>query len=229
MPRTSPTSECMTTCEHLTLPDFARTGYQLTLWPEARPARTPAAPTPKAAASTGKERASSSSSSASSPSSDPVGLALRTHLGCALEELTGCSMNWRRSATPAGRSWWVLTTLERPTSASGSGSLLPTCIASELKRGVCDRRDRKQGRHLRYHLRTILTPTAKANLGCQSMKKWKGNWSSLSVGGGSHGTKLLARIYGWMMGYPPKWLDDKSKPTATPSCPKSQKPSDAQS
>lgn len=46
---------------------------------------------------------------------------------------------------------------------------------------------------------------------------------------GLSGTARLARIYGWMMGYPPGWLDDKSKPSETPSCPKSQKPSDAQS
>lgn len=53
---------------------------------------------------------------------DPLGCSLRTSLASALQQRTRCSLTWTRRATPAGRSWWVLTTLERPTEGSASGS-----------------------------------------------------------------------------------------------------------
>lgn len=54
---------------------------------------------------------------------DPDGSSLRMCLLSALAEQTGFSGTWRESVTPAGRSWWVLTILERPTAASECSSL----------------------------------------------------------------------------------------------------------
>ena len=53
---------------------------------------------------------------------DPFGCSLRTCLRSALAGLTTCSLRWRRKATPAGRSWWVLRLSERRTDGSGCGS-----------------------------------------------------------------------------------------------------------
>lgn len=52
----------------------------------------------------------------------PFGLLLKTSLRYELEALTGSSLTWRRAATPAGRSWWVLMTSEENTAANVSGS-----------------------------------------------------------------------------------------------------------
>jgi hypothetical protein len=40
---------------------------------------------------------------------------------CELEGLTGYSATWKRQATPAGRSWWVLMISVQATEGSGSG------------------------------------------------------------------------------------------------------------
>ena len=61
------------------------------------------------------------SSHASSEKSDPLGYLLRTSLASGLQQRTRCSLTWTRRATPAGRSWWVLTTLGRPTAGSACG------------------------------------------------------------------------------------------------------------
>jgi hypothetical protein len=55
-------------------------------------------------------------------SCDPVGYSLRTSLGSELTARTGCSVTWKRRATPAGRSWWVLAMSAPPTDATASGS-----------------------------------------------------------------------------------------------------------
>lgn len=53
---------------------------------------------------------------------DLVGSSLRTSIISIIRELTPFSAVWKKRVTPAGRSWWVLTTWERPTEESGSGS-----------------------------------------------------------------------------------------------------------
>lgn len=53
---------------------------------------------------------------------DPVGSLLRMSLASVLSERTRFSNHWKEAATPAGRSWWVLTTSERPIEESGSSS-----------------------------------------------------------------------------------------------------------
>lgn len=50
------------------------------------------------------------------------GSSLRTSLLCALEELTGYSLIWKRSVTTHGRWWWVLGRSARRTDGIGSGS-----------------------------------------------------------------------------------------------------------
>jgi hypothetical protein len=75
--------------------------------------------------------------SGSSADSDPVGSSLRTFLLCELSRLTGYSLHWKESATPAGRSWWVLGRAARPTSGTGCGSLegWPTPRSADANRG----------------------------------------------------------------------------------------------
>lgn len=76
---------------------------------------------------------------------DPVGSSLRTSLASAIAEQIGCSASWKRSATPAGRSWLRLAMSERRTSASVCSSW-PTATACgfppvDLK-ALLDRRSR---------------------------------------------------------------------------------------
>lgn len=104
---------------------------------EVHRARTSAARTPKAVASKAKGPASTSKPSASSEKSDLVGLLLRTALISELGALTPSSLHWRRSTTPAGRSWFVLQTSAPTTNAPEAGSSgsisgsLPTPMASD--------------------------------------------------------------------------------------------------
>ena len=53
-----------------------------------------------------------------------LGLLLRTSLAYELTALTGCYRTWNQLTTPAGRSWWALTTADCPTDENESG-LLP--------------------------------------------------------------------------------------------------------
>jgi hypothetical protein len=76
----------------------------------------------KARASKGRARASGLNSVASLTKYDLLGCSLKMFLLCECEALTSCSLAWKNSGTPAGRSWWALTTLERPTEGSGFGS-----------------------------------------------------------------------------------------------------------
>lgn len=213
------------------------------------------------------------SSPESSPSADRVGSSLRMFLACELEARTGCSPSWKRQATPAGRSWWVLATSAHPIDGAGSGSLptaqatdvtrghrqpdgkrgaslpelmlgaLPTPTASDAEKARSNPSEMRrhspglyaqllaplptssaqdygsnrggaagrEGQPVRPSLRSMLSPTATGNLNSPSMDKWAGARAlrALMASHGVTGTKALARIYGWMMGYPPGWLDDR--------------------
>lgn len=92
----------------------------------ARPARTSAPRTPKAKASKAKGRVSTSKPSALSENAVLAGSLLKTALICELEAQTGCSASWKASATPAGRSWYVLATSERTIRDPGHGSSAST-------------------------------------------------------------------------------------------------------
>lgn len=69
---------------------------------------------------------------------DPFGFSLRTSLLSALAEQTGFSGTWKDSGTPQRRSWWVLSTPERRTADTGSGSsrIFPTPSAQDAERGA---------------------------------------------------------------------------------------------
>src|SRR5262245_22406082 len=65
-----------------------------------------------------------------------LGSLLKTSLLSALTERMLCSATWKGLTTPAGRSWWVLTTSARRTDASACGSLpaaWPTPTAGDAK------------------------------------------------------------------------------------------------
>lgn len=88
----------------------------------AHRARTFPAPTPKAKGSRANAPASTSKLSVWSEIAALAGSLLRTAVTSELVALTGCSMRWKRSATPANRAWWVLTISAPTMSASGRGS-----------------------------------------------------------------------------------------------------------
>jgi hypothetical protein len=116
----------MTMFEPLPQPDFSTIwGDCQTSSSEAPLAKTSAAPTRKVKASTAKGRGSSSKLSASSENVALVGSLLKTAL---ISELgaTPSSLRWKHSATPAGRSWFVLETLEPTTNAPALGSSVAT-------------------------------------------------------------------------------------------------------
>lgn len=162
-------------------------------------ARTSAAPTPRAKASKGKGPASSSKPSASSENADLVGSLLRTALISELGELTPCSLRWKTSATPAGRSWFVLQTSAPITSDPDAGS-------SDAM------------------LHRLHTPTAMANMHNPSMEKWPScqGWAEIAAGGmlptpvtpsqqggmrwegGAGGRKVLKESGLWEVMHPPR-------------------------
>lgn len=88
---------------------------------EVLPAKTSVQPTPKAKASKASGAASTSRLSASSEKSALVGSLLRTALISELAAQTSSSLHWKPSATPAGRLWSVLQTLEPITNGPDHG------------------------------------------------------------------------------------------------------------
>lgn len=119
------------------------------------PARNTVPQTTEAAAST--PTTCSLRPSASSPSLDLLGHRLRTHLASDLEDMTGSRMKWRRSATPAGRSWWVLPVPVRPIGADARGSWLLT--PTETGNLACESMDKWPGGWGNF------IPTGRANKG----------------------------------------------------------------
>lgn len=107
----------------------------LTSFAAVSPAKTSARPD-VALASTAHAPGCGSKCSESCERCGPFGSSLKTALLCELEALTGCSLAWRKTVTPAGRSWLVLTTSERLTSENVPGSsraLWPTATAGDAK------------------------------------------------------------------------------------------------
>ena len=108
----------------------------------ARRARTSPAPTPRAKGSRASGRASTSKPSAWSEIAALAGSLLKTALISELAVLTGCSLSWKRSATPANRAWWVLTALGPTIFANGHGSSattlnsLPTPVSQSQQGGI---------------------------------------------------------------------------------------------
>lgn len=103
---------------------------------EALPARTSARPIPKAKASTARAPGSISRPPGSSETAALVGSLLKTALICELAAPTGCSARWKLSATPAGRSWYVLETSAPTTNVRDPGSSVATPTSSRAIRSA---------------------------------------------------------------------------------------------
>jgi len=197
-----------------------------------RHARTPASLTAAAMVLAENAPAFSSRPSVSSTKSDLLGHALRTSLASELEALTGFSLRWNRSATPAGRSWWVLGTPARRTEGTERGLLLPTPRTADGDRGgrgdliraICG----NENKHFRNSL--LPTPTAVnygSNQGGAAGRTGPIRPSLASLTRGVHGANLLLSICEWLMGYPAGWLADASRHTEMLSFRRSPKRSDA--
>jgi hypothetical protein len=124
--------------------------------------------------------------SGSSGDCDPFFSSLKTCLASELSALTGCSLLWKESATPAGRSWSVLSTSERRIGAIASGSsedwCTPRAVMFPESPQVVEARRAKQrdqmfaggkrwGSCMNLHTQTLMwqTPSAStAQAGCRS-------------------------------------------------------------
>ena len=136
-------SDSTRTCAPSRQLDFFQTlGCSPTSSSDRHRARTSPAPTPKGEASTANGLASTSKPSVWSEIAALAGSLLRTALISELAALTGCSLNWKRSATPSNRAWWVLTMSAPTMSASGHGlsaltpNSLPTPVSQSQQGGI---------------------------------------------------------------------------------------------
>lgn len=172
---TGPACPCTATSAPCPPPGCGRTGCRgPACCAAASRARTSASPG-KARGSRGSVRACGPTWRAWSPSADRTGWWLRTFLASEAGARTGCSLSWRLRATPAGRSWWVLSMPGRRTAAPGCGwwrkPLLPTPVARDWKNGSVRQQRRRRA--------------------CQLND---------AVGG-----RLHPGFAEWMLGFPPGW------------------------
>jgi len=205
------------------------------------PARTSASPA-AAQASTGRAAAYGASTPDLFESCDPVGSWLKTSLLSELEAMTGSRMTWKRQATPSGRSWWVLTTLARPTDESASG-LLPTPTRSDANSSGAAGYSTESGRHSGTTLTdvivrglgrpaTIPTPSANDWKGSSKPGQRRGQLTDPAMNVIPRGCHLSPRLSNWMMGFPLDWCDIGDQPlprSATRSCQRLQSASDGRS
>ena len=177
LPGTGPACRSMPTSAPCPPPGCKRTGCRgPTSCAAASPARTSASPG-KAPGSRAGVRACGPTWRAWSVSADRTGYWLRTFLAFEAGARTGCFLSWRLRATPAGRSWWVLSMPGRRTGVPGCGwwrkPLLPTPVARDWKHGSL----RQQGRRRACQLND-------------------------AVGG-----RLHPEFAEWMMGFPRGWSE----------------------
>jgi hypothetical protein len=153
-------------------------------------------------------------------------------MACELQRLTKCSLTWNRLATPAGRSWWVLSMPERRTEGNECG-LLPTPTAGDSRAA----RNKTAGRSpdSQHHDGITLTDALwMGMLPTPTQRDWKSEEASdetlnrnarplnevVTSQTGEAGLMRLNPLFvAWMMGYPPGWLDVECRPlrrSATP-------------
>ena len=191
LPGTGPAFPCTTTSASCPPPGCATTGCRGPVcFAAASRARTQASPA-AAQASRAPVRACGPTWRAWCASADRTGWWLRTFLAFEAGARTGCSLSWRLRATPAGRSWWVLSMPARRTGGAGFGwwrkPLLPTPVARDWKHGSPGQRNRARA--------------------CQLND---------AVGG-----RLHPAFAEWMMGFPPGWtecVECASRRLETPPC-----------
>jgi len=172
-------------------------------------ARTSVAPTRKGKASKASGRASTSKPSVSSENAVLVGSLLKTALISELGALTPCSLHWRQSATPAGRSWFVLATSEPITNAPDHGS----SDATSNRLPTPTKRDKRMDAWSpAYDKRK--SPTMDAVMDGALTDRASDKWiyarqiaAILTEHGLSGASMTLPLVYGWMMGFPPAWLE----------------------
>lgn len=207
---------------------------QSTLWPEALPAKmlAPRTASKAAKASTASEQVCSGKPCGWCMNCDPIGFSLRTSLHSELAAMTGYTMHWKLTATPAGRSWWKLHSPGHRTSAPASGSLpTPRCCNGLRSRGV---NQTEIQRALKKHLPTPRksqggpdptshSPNLKSELKRRMIPSPRANkWGQADSHGwtpwknGNLGTAALLALTEWMMGYPKEWLANSCRPTETP-------------
>lgn len=180
------------------------TSVQLMLFVEDFPAKTSARPESESV-STAPEVACGPKCCDWCEKCDPVGSSLRTSLLCAIEAMTGCAPTWQRLVTPAGHSWWQLSTSELRKNASEHGLWqTPTTRDYKGQSGMGNRM--RRGRNGKPHV---------ANL-CDQI-----------VDTGRPDLVRSPTFREWLMGLPIGFTD--SKPSETPSSPKFPKSSGAQS
>jgi hypothetical protein len=224
---------------------------QSTLWSAASPndpARTCPSPARERASRKARGAGYGSRCAGSSESADPVGCSLRTCLLSALAEATGFSLTWKNSATPAGRSWWVLgrSGLRIGGTGCGSSGEWQTPTTQPARRNSYPS-DPSRKRPSLQDQALWPTPNAGSEKWCGSPLEVGGasarqimrdalglpDPASPSTGGKNRGSVLNAKWVAQLMGYPPDWCVLPDGPTATPSAPtgtpssrRSSRPSD---
>lgn len=184
---------------------------QLTLWRGGFHAKTSALPAKARASSTANAPGSGARCDASSESADHVGCSLRTYLLSELEGLTLYSLTWKRSATPAGRSWWVLGRSGLRTGEIESGLLgdWQTPLAAGMTKGVTYQYDRGDKSSPRATLLgQALWPTPNANDAARGA-----DTAAMKRSRGAGGPNLLGAIQDW----PTPTRNDGDNDTLPPS------------
>lgn len=177
---------------------------QSTLFVEDSPAKTSAKPEKESAS---KDHAADCGATCCGwcMGCDPIGYSLRMSLLSATAAMTGCTPTWRRLVTPAGHSWWQLSTSELRRNASEHGLWqTPTTRDYKGQSGLGNRT--RRGKNGKLHV---------ANL-CDQL-----------VDSGRPDLVRSPTFREWLMGLPIGFTD--SRPSGTPSFQLSQKSSVAPS
>jgi hypothetical protein len=140
-------------------------------------------------------------------SSDPIGSLLRTSLESDASRPTGSLVTWKRSATPSGRLWWVLSMQALHTDGN-EFSLLPTLTAqsSGSNRGGAAGRVGPIRPSLETMARSgmLSTPTArdwKSGKGALKGKKAQGGPSLSAQSGGQLNPEFAELLMGFPLGW----------------------------
>jgi hypothetical protein len=189
----------------------------------------------KAQESTGRDQACGPIWRGSLAKYDPDSLSWKTVQLSLLGDSELSSVIWPRSGMTAAGQCWELPTLERPTSGTGFGWLLPTPCSSDPQ---LERRA-KHGEHYQTQTGTVRRKNqdgTSSNLGLAAAvrmwptpvsRMWKDNGKSLSEL--ARNSETLATQAGgslnppfveWLMGWPLGWTD--LKPSETDRCPNAQ-------
>lgn len=148
--------------------------------------------------------ASSQSYTGSLPLFDHDGESLRTCLLSVLADMTGLRHRWKRSATPAGRSWWVLSTSARRIGGTGFFWWYTPTFRDWKGRSGSGFIERKKARNKGGHITNLCDQ-------CHEL--------------GRRDLERSAKFRLKLMGFPVGWLDDESgsPPLVTRCRPSSRK------